>query len=329
MSHKPTSRRTLSIGGATFDLFARTQSALSRIETGSKVPIKDIIESCGGGANNSSVGLSRLGCQAFFAGVLGSDQWGERLVQNFHTEGVELDAATVVEGETTSFSIIISMEAGDRIIFYSPGTNRHLQRSTFNLELASTMDWIFLNHLHENSIVIQDNIIAILGTANGPGFSWNPGGHQIKEGCESPLNRSLLSHTDLLFVNKEEALAFSHQDTIENAHRLFHFRGVNVSCITDGKHGVTAFDGKTLFKCAPDPKGAIVDTTGAGDAFGVGMTWGMLEGKDLPNCLRAGTINATSVIGTIGAQTGLLTDTEMTRRLASLSLPVEELSALL
>jgi len=327
---EPTKKhRVLSIGGATFDLFARTVMPFTHIDAGSKVPIDNVIEACGGGAANTSVGMKRLGCDAFFCGVIGSDQWGDKLLRNFDIEEVNTSAATIVEGETTSFSIIIAVAGGDRIIFTTPGTNRHLQDATFDRELAKTMDWMYLNRLHEKSFIIQDDIAALVSAKDGPKFTWNPGGRQIEDGAESLANRSLLAHTTLLLVNREEALAFSQQETLENAHRLFHSLGVGISCITDGSNGTTAFDGTQFYRCGTlSTASAIVDTTGAGDAFGSGMTWALLHGKDLPNCLRAGTINATSVIGAIGAETELLTDTEMDRRLTSVPLPVEVLSAL-
>ena len=66
----------------------------------------------------------------------------------------------------------------------------------------------------------------------------------------------------------------------------------------------------------------IVDTTGAGDAFGTGVTWGLMEGLILPEALKTGSINAASVVASIGAQTALLTDIEIRLRLTECSLDV-------
>ena len=91
-----------------------------------------------------------------------------------------------------------------------------------------------------------------------------------------------------------------------------------IVCITDGQQGAYATDGTQTLHCGILEK-EVVDATGAGDAFGTGMTWGVLTGKDLPTCLRAGTINATSVVQVIGAEPGLLTQTQMLSKLAELS----------
>ena len=49
---------------------------------------------------------------------------------------------------------------------------------------------------------------------------------------------------------------------------------------------------------------------GAGDAFGTGATWALLRGFDLKTMLQAGTINATSVVGVVGAAVAIMKDTE-------------------
>jgi ribokinase len=132
-------------------------------------------------------------------------------------------------------------------------------------------------------------------------------------------NAALVAVTDLLFLNKEEALAFTGATTEKDALKMLIHAGTKIACITDGKNGCTATDGTTLFHYPIAPC-EVLDTTGAGDAFGTGVTWGILNGKDLPTSLRAGTINAMSVVQVIGAQAGLLTETKMQSALESIRL---------
>lgn len=329
-------KRTLSIGGATYDLFLRTGKGLAcsregtcslLLPLGEKIRVENVIETCGGGAANTSVGLQRLGCSAAFSGILGSDQWGERILETFRQEGVATVPLTQVEGETTSFSVILSIETGERVILYDPGTNAHLQDATFDRAEAARANWIYLNHLSERACSIEDDLLTILESPGAPGFTWNPGGRQLEKGIRDTLHRRLLAKTSLLLLNKGEVLAFTGTEDISSAFRLLAEAGVSVTCITDGNRGASASDGRSLFRCPCDPEGVVVDTTGAGDAFGTGMTWGLLEGLDLPEALRAGTLNASSVVSKIGAQAGLLDQKIMRRKLgtSSLSVTVEPL----
>ena len=289
---------------------------------GAKIRVKELVEACGGGANNTAVGLSRLGCDAAFEGVLGSDQWGEKLIDNMRREGVNTESITIVEGEVTSFSIILSGINGERVILYEAGTNEHLHDVTFDKDMLTSMDWIYLNHIQEDSCVIQDDIVEILVSDPETGLTWNPGGCQIGMGLTSKNNRLLLGTTNLLLLNKQEALGFTKEQTIEDAIRTLLKAGVQNVAITDGGRGTVASDGHEIFHCPVVPNIAIVDTTGAGDAFGTGVTWGLLQGMSLPNALKTGSINAASVVGAIGAQPALLHDTEITTRLEAIDLEV-------
>lgn len=322
--------RTISIGSATFDLFAQTNKEPDHLPGGEafvlplghKIWITGMKGYYGGGAANTSVGLARLGCNASYCGIISDDQWGRQILENFKKEKVDTDSATIVEGESSSFSIILSSPTGERMILAHQGTTKHLGDVTFDRETVASRDWVYLNHIHSDSSVIEDDIIAILTTHDKTGITWNPGGGQIESGLRVQNNRTLVAHTTLLVLNKEEALAFTGKPTQEEALRTLIEAGAKHVCISDGKNGCIASDGKLAYRC-PALDGKVVDTTGAGDAFGTGMTWALSTGKDLPFALKAGTINAMSVVGAVGAQPGLLTDTEIRTRLEDIDIHIE------
>lgn len=288
---------------------------------GRKIRVTSLVECAGGGAANTSVGLSRLGCASAFCGVLGSDQWGERLQAALRKEGVETCCATIVEGETSGFSIVLR-GGGERIILAEPGVNAHMHDATFDKSHAESVDWIYLNHLHEQSMVILDDVVDVAAKHPAIGLSWNPGGSQIRKGMDEAVNASILKKTRLLLLNKEEALEFTKQQTVPDALRALIASEASTVCVTDGPNGSYASNGKEIYFCPSVPGASIVDSTGAGDAFGTGATWALIQGYDLPTMLRAGTMNATSVLGVVGAQAGLLTDIALRSRLSEMKLDV-------
>lgn len=81
-----------------------------------------------------------------------------------------------------------------------------------------------------------------------------------------------------------------------------------------------------IFHCPTQANAKVVEVTGAGDAFGTGVTWALATGKTLSESLIAGTLNATSVVGSIGAQAGLLTQREMEDQLRTNTLSTRRLS---
>ena len=324
---------TVSIGGLTYDLFVEVDhnvvtgsdgTHMFQLQLGSKIPVRKVTGACGGGAANTAVGLSRLGCSAACAGVVGSDQWGGMMLKNLEAEGVATGGITVVEKETSSFSIVL-LTKNERVILNEPGTNAHLHDVTFDRAQAASADWVYLNHIHQASCVIEDDILRMLTDTRPPHLTWNPGGCQIDRGITEKNTALLVARTELLIVNKEEAAAFTGKKTIEEALRVMIHAGAGIACITDGRNGSFATDGKQIHFC-PCLPAAVVDTTGAGDAFGTAMTWALMQRKDLPTALRAGTINGASVVGVIGAEDGLLTETQIQSAIEKSALTVESKS---
>lgn len=324
--------RTLSIGGATYDVFLKMDAdaegtvngkKIVQLPVGHKVKVKEVVESCGGGANNTAVGLARLGCKAAFCGVVGDDQWGERMLANFRKEKVDISPVTVVEHETTSFSIVLSLQSRDRTILYTPGVNEHLHDVTFDREAMHASDAVFLNHLSETACMIEDDLIASLKGEPHIHLTWNPGGCQIDAGMRTRDKAALLKLTDLLILNKEEAEKFTKQKTVRACLAALLDAGVGNVCITDGGNGTYAGDGKHSYYCPTRKDIKVFDSTGAGDAFGTGATWALITGRALPTALVAGTLNAASVIQVLGAQGGLLQEAEMLSQLNQHLLTVE------
>lgn len=322
--------RTLSIGGATFDLFLSLNGDQSHecngvksfaLPLGAKIGVKNVVGACGGGAHNTAVGLSRLGCQAAFSGVLGDDQWGRGIKENMEHEGVSTEYLAVIEHEPSSFSLILQSPTGERTILTHKSMDRHFHDVTFDRDAARNVDAVYLNHIHEDTCVIEDDIVNVLVSVPDIHLTWNPGGCQIDAGLDAKGNRALLAATDLLLLNKEEALAFAKTKTVREALSILTQAGAKIVCITDGANGCDASDGTDIYHC-PSLPATVIDTTGAGDAFGTAVTWALITGKNLPTALKAGTINAKSVVGSIGAQHGLLTDIQIESEIAHTPLEV-------
>lgn len=323
-------RKTMSIGGATFDLFIVADHAVIHTDEhspafslplGSKILIDQVIRRGGGGAHNTAVGLARLGCASSYCGVIGDDAWGKDILENCTKEHVDTTHVTVVENEASDFSIILSAQSGERVILKHPGTSKHLHDATFAKDAAGTADWLYLNSLVPESREIEDDIVAVLVATDHPRLTWNPGGKQIDAGMDHGAIPALLKETELLLLNKEEALSFTHERDVLSAMKKLLAAGVANVCITDGSQGAFGSDGENVYHCLPSDC-PVVDTTGAGDAFGTAATWALLTGKNLPIALRAGTINAMNVVGSVGAQPGLLTLPELERRLQDSDLTV-------
>lgn len=316
-----------SIGGAAFDVFIRAphtvKDEMIQFPLGGKIKVESVTQSCGGGATNTSIGFSKLGMKAQFCGVVADDEWGQAIQETLHKEGVSTDAALVVEDEISSFSVIlVDADTGKRTVLYSPNVNAHICDPVFPKELLRASKWIFLNHLTDVSCVILNDVCEIV--CADCRLAWNPGGSQIKDGFDTPVVSDLLKVTDILFLNSEEANKFTRTVSIEDALKVCTGAGVKTMCITDGANGAYVSDGKTVWYAEAIKNIEVVDTTGAGDAFATGVTWAINSGMALSDALRAGMISSASVIQHVGTQVGLLTESDISDRLAKTDLPVSD-----
>ncbi len=335
--------KIFSIGGATFDMFIKPhdQSIMNLrtpdsskewlgLEYGGKIKIDEVHETFGGGATNTSVAFSRMGFEAYFVGMVGTE-YGDRVLENLRKNGVDAEFASRTQKDKTSFSAILSSFEGERTVLAYPGANQFFKSKDLPLEALATADWIFLNHLTDKDSQIPWDLVKLLKKHPKIKLAWNPGQEQCKQGIHHW--KPLLDHVEVLFLNKEEATCFAktpflpagikHENPkfhcyVPNSHLppyaddlgtvfcQFLRTGVKNVVVTDGKNGSQACDRKSVYFC-PVVTHKIVDTLGAGDGFASGFTSAQVLGLSLKDSLRYGTLNANGVISFFGAQRGLLT----------------------
>lgn len=89
---------------------------------GKLVNMKEITISTGGPVSNTGIALSRLGISTQLMGKIGNDELGS-LVLNMLGKIGSADYMTVVEGEETSYTVVIVPPGYDRIFLHNPGAN--------------------------------------------------------------------------------------------------------------------------------------------------------------------------------------------------------------
>jgi sugar/nucleoside kinase (ribokinase family) len=95
-------------------------------------------------------------------------------------------------------------------------------------------------------------------------------------------------------------------------------RGPSIVAVTNGQEGVYVAHNKTIY-FYPSLPVSVVDTVGAGDAFGACFAAEIFLGSSIENALIAGITNACSVVEYEDATTGLLSRDEITRRAKSIN----------
>ncbi len=318
------SYRVICVGSTSKDIFFPTDEGIIiatpeditsqqkiAFELGGKYRVENRYEAVGGVATNVSHGLVRLGHRAACYSKIGNDETGDWILDEFKQEKVPTDLLSVDTLAKTDLSaIIVLTQNGERTIFHNRDANEKLEIID---EKFKNTEWVFVSALNGDW---RRNMKKILLLKERYGFSLavNPGQHNIKEDVSAVS--AMIAVSDVLVLNKDEAIELVMQtkkdlpkERLEDELFLLetlHRAGAKIVGMTDGKRGAWSFDGKEYWFCSIHTRNKVIDTTGAGDAFGSGFFSALLEGRSIEYGLKYGIANSGSVVGEYGAIKGLL-----------------------
>ncbi len=275
--------------------------------------------SCAGGsAANTIYGLARFGVSTGFCGVVGTDDDGKTLLQDFQKAGVDTSRIRIKRGAKSGSVLCLSDKRGRRSLYVLPGANNQLTMADLDLAYINRANMLHLSSFADNAQfkVVQELVGRLDASVK---LSFAPGALYAVKGLKTLA--PILRRTHLLFINQGEVRQLTGKDVITGAE----------SCLKQGcqKVVVTLGTGKKLKKTTavgyirdseseyvikPRDIGAGTDTTGAGDAFAAGFIYGVLKDKGLKECGRLGNIVAQSSVSQIGARGGLPTLVELAQR---------------
>lgn len=271
------------------------------IKFGEKIAVDKAEVLLGGNAANVAVGASRLGLSTALVAEIGKDEFAQKIINTLKSENVDVSNVQQTEEQQSSFSTIINFR-NERTIF-----SEHVKRShNFDFENISAK-WVYLTSLGEEWKSAYDKTVDFV-KKNNCQLAFNPGTLQIESG-ENNIQK-ILSLTNILFVNKEEAVqvlsiknkVLSIEEILKELQKI----GPKIVVITDGENGSFAIDEKGNIHKKGTIETDIVEKTGAGDAYSSGFLGAIINNKSVDEAMEWGTKNSASVIGKVGSQAGLL-----------------------
>ncbi len=304
----------LTIGAATRDVFVKSKH-FERIPSesapdgwnaclplGAKIPIDELVFETGGGATNAAVTFRRFGLKTACVSRVGEDTGGREIVAQLKQERVNASGVETDQQARTGYSIILLAGTGHRTILVARGASEHLEKNTIHWNRLRSR-WIYLTSVAGDAIVLKKIFSHVKRQQTR--IAWNPGNAEIELGLKKLLPHVL--QTDVLLLNREEAAELS-DCSPRDLHCIFKTLGSLprlVFVLTDGSRGAYAHTRGMMWH-APVMKGKILNTAGAGDAFGSAFVATLLQHGDITTALQAGTLNAFSVVRHMGAKRGIL-----------------------
>jgi fructokinase len=258
-------------------------------------------ESSGGSAANTCAVAAALGARVAYLGTVADDQLGAVFHHDITAAGVHFPSAKAQGGAPTARCLILVTPDGQR---------------TMNTFLGACVSF------GENDVdtdLVADSAVTYL-----EGYLFDPPAAQVafrkaakaarKAGRRVALSlsdafcvdrhraafRDLLADVDILFANEAEICSLYECNAFDDAAQAVR-ADVGLAALTRSADGSLIMRGTETLTVSAEPA-AVVDTTGAGDAYAAGFLAGLTAGRDLAACGRIASRAAAEVISHYGAR---------------------------
>ncbi|MBW2029330.1 MAG: sugar kinase [Deltaproteobacteria bacterium] len=260
-----------------------------------KVELIDLRKECGGPASTALVTLARLGVKASFLGSISDDPFGIDILNALRKEGVDTSFLRVRPGHTSQFAFIaITSDSGNRTVFWHRGTVSHLGPEEIDLSPFPAA-----RILHLDGLMVNASVEAA-SQAKERGMRVVMDAGTFREGTGD-----LLPLVDVLIASEHFAEPLTGgPGSSEKDLELLRERGPAEVIITMGVRGSLGLGPGGLHYQKAFPV-VPVDTTGAGDVYHGGYIYGLLQGWDMPTCMRFASAIAAMNCRKIGARQGI------------------------
>jgi ribokinase len=296
------------VGSLNMDLVVRA-ARLPRI--GETISGGVFSTSPGGKGANQSVAAARLRAGVAMVGRVGSDSFGQQLIDGLEREGIEVSNIQIDPDAPTGVASIGVDEKGSNMIMVASGANSRItpadvDRARTTIERAGVV-------LLQLEIPI-DAVVQAAKIASKRGILV----------CLDPapavnLPDDLCSYVDVINPNEGEAQALtgveirSIADAERSAHELRR-RGPRAVVVKMGERGAL-YVGPDGSQHVPAIVTSVVDTTAAGDAFAAGLGVALGEGLLLRDAVVFANRVAGLKVSRMGAQLAMPTRAEVEKHL--------------
>jgi sugar/nucleoside kinase (ribokinase family) len=296
----------LCVGILVADLFVPPLAALP--EAGRLVATEDFLMDSGGCAANTSTTLARLGIEARVAGKVGEDSYGAFITQDLARKGVEISGVSISRRFGTSKTVILPVIGEDRRFIHTFGANADFGAADIKQETLAGASVFYVGGYMVLPDLAQDDLAALFQLARLHGVRTAldvvvPAGDT--SASLGDLER-VLPFVDVFLPNDEEAQHLTGEGEPRRQAEAFLHAGCATVVITRGGRGALLMDQTRVIE-APAFDVALVDASGAGDAFAGGFIAGMMIGLDQAETLRFASAIGASCCTHLGCTTGIFT----------------------
>jgi len=257
-----------------------------------KCEFSSLVIQGGGPVATALVALKRWGIDGYMAGVLGDDDFGACITSLLNDEGVGAGGLCIRENCYSQFAFIVSEPStARRTIFWQRPTGQPLKPEELDISLLEQSQALHIDGLFPEASVYACRKAKALGI---PVI--------VDAGTLRDGMLDLAKWSDCFVASEVFSNALA--ETPEATCRVLAGMGIRFTGVTLGAKGYIALvDGRLIRKEAYPAE--AVDTTGCGDVFHAGLTYGIVRGWDAEKSLDLGAWAAARVAEKAGGRSGI------------------------
>jgi len=255
----------------------------------------------GGSAANTAIAFAQLGGNPVFAGKVASDDNGQFYLKDLEKNGVKLhvDFSKIPSGITGKCVVLVTPDA-ERTMGTFLGMSAQFSEAEINWEYLAQAEYLYIEgyllctELGTKAVLkamnfARKNAIKIALTCSDPG---------VVQYFRTNFNQVLSEPIDLLFCNKEEALALAETTDLETAKKMIKRKTKNC-VITMGAEGAY-LDIDGMIHLEPAKVTKVIDANGAGDSFAGGYFYGHFQNWTISQRAKLACTVASAVVSQYG-----------------------------
>ncbi|NLJ90523.1 MAG: 5-dehydro-2-deoxygluconokinase [Clostridiales bacterium] len=279
----------------------------------------------GGSPANIAVGLARLGKKVGFIAKVSDDQFGDFVTNYLDKEGIDTShISRCVNGEKIglTFTEILS-ETESSILMYRNGIadlslsvedvdEGYIKRAKALLISGTALAASPSREAALKALFLaKKNEVPVIFDIDYRAYNW-------KNSDEISIYYSIVAkESDVILGSREEfdltEKLIELDRTDKETATYFHSQGASIVVIKHGKKGSTAYtnDGEH-YSIKPFPV-KLLKSFGGGDGYASAFLYGLLEGKEIIDCLEMGSASAAMLVASHGCSEDMLTIDELNK----------------
>jgi len=309
----------LGIGNAIVDVIARTEEdfllkqgmhkgTMALIDEARAQAIYDAmgpaIETSGGSAANTIVGLASLGSRSAFIGKVKDDELGRTFAHDIRAAGAAYTTPPAADGPSTARCYVLVTPDGERTMNTYLGAAQDLHPADIDADLVAASAVLYLEGYLWDPKNAKDAFIKAAKIAHEAerNVALSLSDAFCVDRWRAEFLQLMRSGTvDLIFANETELHSLYQTSDFDTAVAALR-ADVSAAVVTRSEKGCIVLGPEGTEAVPAFPIERVIDTTGAGDLFAAGFLSGLARGADDRTCGRLGALAAAEVIQHLGAR---------------------------